>query len=360
MAHRGLWLISICAIVVLGAGLAFYALSGAQTRPPADGPETPDRLVSGIHVTAWAADVSLAVAGAPADFGMEEDVRWVNIRVVAEVRIELRLESAHDLVLERPPYLCLVGPFWNPLDAGLSDRCWGDPDLAAVVAAQLPTDELGRPMLPGGRPVGVSATIGRGGGRCDYSPGEWSLEMAVEPVIDGSPVGRLDLEDIPVYVPFENRVVDGAPATLEILPADDTRICSYPAAVYLRQGEPPVQSPSGSPPASSPPGSPGPSSVASPRCGLTPAATADATMQISGFQFGDEISIGPGGVVAFFNTDSVTHTVTEGIGDTLAVDACIDDRIASGATLVVTFREPGDYDITCTLHAAMQTAIHVE
>jgi plastocyanin len=47
-------------------------------------------------------------------------------------------------------------------------------------------------------------------------------------------------------------------------------------------------------------------------------------------------------------------------GDTISADACINERIAAGETLVVTFTEAGDYDITCTLHAAMHTVIHVE
>jgi plastocyanin len=33
---------------------------------------------------------------------------------------------------------------------------------------------------------------------------------------------------------------------------------------------------------------------------------------------------------------------------------------AGGTSLVVTFTEPGDYQITCTIHGSMQTAIHVE
>jgi plastocyanin len=28
--------------------------------------------------------------------------------------------------------------------------------------------------------------------------------------------------------------------------------------------------------------------------------------------------------------------------------------------VTVTFNEPGDYDITCTIHPAMQTVVHVE
>lgn len=226
------------------SALALWALSGARPPSQADGQETAQQLLSGVTVTAAVADVALAAAGATADFGVEEGLRRVNIRVVEEFAIEVRFESPYEVVLGDPPYFCLVGPFWNPLDAGLSDRCWGDPDLQAVVAAQLPADEAGHPVLPAGRSIVVNATIRRGDLRCDYAPGEWHVEVGLSPVIDGSAVGRLDLPDVIVEVPSENPVNAGPAGTLELLPPAQTRVCSYPAAVYLRQGDPPVATPS--------------------------------------------------------------------------------------------------------------------
>lgn len=312
--------------------------------PPAPQPSAGgDAPLAGLRVNASVEDVSLAAAGASADFGVEEEMRRINMRVVEELAITVTLESQRDLVLADPPRLCLVGPFWNPLDAGLSDRCWGDPDLGDVVASQLPTNGDGKPVLSANRPLTVNATIRRGNERCDYAPGQWHLEVGLGPI---------DLPDVLMYVPYENPIVGGFAGTLRLLPTDQTRLCSYPAAVYLRQGDPPVSSPS---PTASSPGTPRPTSQ---RCAVTPGAIPDATMTISGFQFGDEISIDPGAAVTFTNEDSVVHTVTEGLG-VAAPDACVDERIAAGATVMVTFMEVGDYPITCTLHAAMQTVVHV-
>ena len=51
--------------------------------------------------------------------------------------------------------------------------------------------------------------------------------------------------------------------------------------------------------------------------------------------------------------------MSEGSGDHLVVGHCLDERVPAGATLVVTFEEPGDYPITCTYHPGMHTVIHV-
>ena len=112
--------------------------------------------------------------------------------------------------------------------------------------------------------------------------------------------------------------------------------------------------------AASPSTEPGASVAAGGRCGLTPAASPTATMQQSGLQFGDEITIPAGGVVEFTNADGVGHVVAEGSGGIAAADACINEPVPPGTSLVVTFTEPGDYPITCTIHVTMQTAIHVE
>ncbi len=330
---------ALLAAVVIG-----WVLLSPLILPPAPQPSgNGEASLAGLRVTASVEDLSLAAAGASADFGVEEEMRRINMRVVEELAVTVTLESQGDLVLADHPRLCLVGPFWNPLDAGLSDRCWGDPDLEDVVAAQLPTNGDGKPVLSAGRPLAVNATIRRGDERCDYAPGQWHLEVGV---------GPMDLPDVLMYVPYENPIVGGFAGTLRLLPTDQTRLCSYPAAVYLRQGDPPVAS------AIPTPGTPGTPRPTSDRCAVTASATPRATMTISGFQFGDAIPIERGQAVAFINQDSVAHTVTEGIG-VAEPDACVDERIAVGATVMVTFLELGDYPITCTLHAAMQTVIHV-
>jgi plastocyanin len=96
------------------------------------------------------------------------------------------------------------------------------------------------------------------------------------------------------------------------------------------------------------------------RCEVTADATAAATVTISGSSFGDEVTISAGEAVTFTNNDSLGHTVTEGTGGQEADDACVDEPIAAGASVTVTFNEPGDYDITCEIHASMQTVIHVQ
>jgi len=103
-----------------------------------------------------------------------------------------------------------------------------------------------------------------------------------------------------------------------------------------------------------------PSEAGTARCELTPNASPNATVTISGSNFGDEITVTAGQAVAFTNEDAVGHTVTEGTGGAAAADACVDSPIGAGGTVVVTFNEPGDYQITCKIHATMQTVIHVQ
>jgi len=96
------------------------------------------------------------------------------------------------------------------------------------------------------------------------------------------------------------------------------------------------------------------------RCSLTPDVDPAATVAISLSQFGDEVTISAGEAVEFSNEDSIGHTVTEGTGGAATADACVDESLAGGNSLVVTFDEAGDYQITCTVHPSMQTVVHVE
>jgi plastocyanin len=102
------------------------------------------------------------------------------------------------------------------------------------------------------------------------------------------------------------------------------------------------------------------SEPAAARCEVQADADPAATIAISGSAFGDEVTISAGEAVAFTNEDTLGHTVTEGTGGAADADACVNESVAGGATVVVTFNEPGDYQITCTIHASMQTAAHVE
>jgi hypothetical protein len=218
--------VAIVATAVLLAALALRPRTADERLAAA-------RALAGhVTVTAEVTTSSLGVTRAMADFGVDAGLRMVPVRIVEELAIAVRVETDRELVLARPPRVCLVGPFWNPLDAGLSDRCWGEPDLGEIVAGRLVAVGSDRIVLRPGEPLDLVATLARGETRCDYAPGEWRLQIDAEPVVDGVPQPRQDLADVAVVVPLE-------PAgALPFRPNAETRFCSYPAAVYDRQGEP--------------------------------------------------------------------------------------------------------------------------
>lgn len=211
------------ALAILMAGCS---ISPTPT-PTGDPGEIALDQVRGVSAQVEVGETALVAASATADFGIEEGLRRVVIRVVDEMEVTVELAVAEDMALSEPPRLCLVGPFWNPLDAGLSDRCWGDPDLTAGSG-------LGTELRAGG-PIVVEATIARGHERCDYAPGEWTLEVSLRPVVHGAVFGPLRIPDTVFTVP-----IDDPDEPLVLLPVLDTRVCSYPAAVVNRQGEPEV------------------------------------------------------------------------------------------------------------------------
>ena len=223
------------AITAVVAGLAVVALAGvALWAWSALRPATPDELIDGITVTSSLDESSLGATQAIADFGLEEGIKMVPVRIVEDLGLEVRLETPRDITLAGAPRLCLTGPFWNPLDAGLDDRCWGDPDLAALLADAMPADADGHVTLRAGSPVVLHADLVRGDERCDYPPGDWLLEVDAEPVVDGVTLPRQDIAAVPLTVPLEK---NGA---LAWRTNSDTRFCSFTAAVYTRQGEPSI------------------------------------------------------------------------------------------------------------------------
>lgn len=93
----------------------------------------------------------------------------------------------------------------------------------------------------------------------------------------------------------------------------------------------------------------------------TDAAGGDATtVTISDFDFGDDITVPAGTTVTFANEDGAAHTVTEGTDGEAAVAAAFDEEVASGASVDVTFDEPGTYDVTCRFHSTMNMTVTVE
>jgi hypothetical protein len=223
------------AVIALAAGLAVVVLAGVTLWAwTALRPATAAELIDGISVSASVDESSLGATQAIADFGIDEGIRMVPVRIVEGLGLEVRLETPRDVTLAGAPRLCLTGPFWNPLDAGLDDRCWGDPDLARLLSDAVPADADGRVRLRAGSPVVLRVDLARGDERCDYPPGDWLLEVDAEPVIDGVTLARQDIAQVPLTVPLEE---DGALAWRS---NSDTRFCSFTAAVYTRQGEPEI------------------------------------------------------------------------------------------------------------------------
>ncbi len=178
---------------------------------------------------------ALKATSKPADAGLDDGIHLVDLRIVDELDLHVRVAVSDEMVLAEPPRLCLVGPLWNPLDAGLSDRCWGEPDLSGAVAARMSTDAAGHVVLQSDSLIELDLTIERGDERCDYPPGEWTLEVAIVPVVDDGPAVRVYLPDVVIPVP----ILEMSP--LAQLSSQETRFCSYAEAIYKRQGEPSVE-----------------------------------------------------------------------------------------------------------------------
>jgi hypothetical protein len=178
--------------------------------------------------------LSLLATSAEADFGLNDGIRPVRVRIVDALTLQVRIDPARDVTLARPPAACLAHADWSPDDAGLESRCWGEPALAQVIAAALPTDGGGHVVLQRDHPISLTATLHRGDARCDYPPGTWRLDIGADPVVDGTPVTGLDGMSVPVDVP-----VSGASVVLPFL-LIGTRFCSSADSIYLEQGEPPV------------------------------------------------------------------------------------------------------------------------
>lgn len=190
--------------------------------------------ITGLSMAATATSVSLVAGGAIADFGIEEGVRLVRVRVVDELGLELEMTSAHDIVFAEPPTVCLVGPFAAPDDAGLESPCWGEPDLGEVVVSGLGRDAAGRPLLRRDAPIMLNVALLRGDERCDYPPGTWQLRVRGDLLVEGAPVDvRLTL-DVLVDVPIPSH------GPLVLLPRPESRYCGLATVVFQEQGEPDV------------------------------------------------------------------------------------------------------------------------
>ena len=73
-----------------------------------------------------------------------------------------------------------------------------------------------------------------------------------------------------------------------------------------------------------------------------------------------EVTVPAGETLTVINNSSAPHTFTEGENGGEADNARVNEDIAVGASVEVTFPEPGDYNVTCLFHSAMNMVVHVE
>ena len=86
---------------------------------------------------------------------------------------------------------------------------------------------------------------------------------------------------------------------------------------------------------------------------------AEVQLQMSSFAPG-LLTVQAGDEVTFINNSGLPHTVTHGTSGRAVEDPAFDEPIGDGATVTITFDEPGTYDITCKIHPEMQMSITVE
>jgi plastocyanin len=101
------------------------------------------------------------------------------------------------------------------------------------------------------------------------------------------------------------------------------------------------------------------------RCAVTPDASPSATIKaftdpLGDFNFGPPVTIKVGQAVAFTNGNNSPHTITEGTEGHAVAGACVDVPIANSASVIVTFYQPGIYQITCQPHPRMRTSVSVQ
>lgn len=199
-------------------------------------PADESELRSLVHVSVEVSGTTFLAAGVVTD-SLETGVRRVIVPVVDTLELAIEVVADRALSLPRSPRLCLAGPYPAPNDAGLSDRCWGEPDLTDIAADVLPPDQVGRVRLAAGNPAAFTAGLRRGEVRCDYPPGGWTLEISFGPFGTQPGPDRMDLEPVAFEVPWK-----GA-GPLRLLAPAESRYCGLAFDELLDQGEPEILPP---------------------------------------------------------------------------------------------------------------------
>jgi hypothetical protein len=230
------------ALVVLLFGLVLWAI---EARPRDSAPRTAQEreaaakeLLAGIKISTNVSSSTLAASKALVDFMAENDTRLVLVRIVDHLDLEIHIATNQAVAFREPPSFCLIGPYSAPQDAGYESGCWGTPDIAKVLAAELPTDGAGHALFPADRALVLDATMQRGGLRCDYPPGRWLLVVQADPLVDGTPMGARQVAEVGFDIPWSSS------DQLPFLPVPGVAYCGSANVVYREQGEPQIASPS--------------------------------------------------------------------------------------------------------------------
>jgi hypothetical protein len=187
--------------------------------------------MAGLRLSAAAGSVVLAATKAFHDPGIVEGIRFVKVRIIDRLELRVRIEAAGDVVFAEDPQLCLVGPDSAPDDAGLENGCWGEPDLSSVATGQWQRTAQGQPIIRAAQPIEFSVQLERGTDRCDYPPGDWTLELKGRPITFGSPAEPIWAPDGEFDIPI------GPDQPLPYLTPSITRYCGL---ATLDGGEPEI------------------------------------------------------------------------------------------------------------------------
>lgn len=229
LGHRDPRVGVLVGAAIVAIGWSAWLASSSSPGATADARVAPDPEIR-VVLSATLVNPRFVATRALTDYGLDIGARYVAVRILSQVQLEVRVLAAADVVLAGYPRTCLIGPFSMPDYAGLSEACWGQPDISRLLWARLPTNGDGRPVLRAGRAVTLTAALERDAESCDYPPGDWRLEVQIDPYIEGAISRPLDIAPTPLDVPASS------PGPLQLVKL--TNYCGIANVVYHEQGEP--------------------------------------------------------------------------------------------------------------------------